>query len=83
MFCVSNSFVQKTPSEIGRLLLSYKRFLAVMQKRGKCFFVALAYNNLFSTLGTEIINQREHERQFKNQILKQNNVTVPGLESEF
>ena len=83
MFCVSDSFVQKIPSEIGRLRLYYKRFLAVTQKkRGKCFFVTLACTKLFSTLGSELINQRENERQFKNQILKQNNFTGPGLESE-
>ena len=33
MFCVSNSFVQKIPSEIGQLRLYYKRFLAVTQKK--------------------------------------------------
>ena len=82
MICVSNSFFQKTPSEIGRLLLCYKRFLAVTQKRGNCFFVNLACNKLFSILGTEIIIQPEHEKQFKSQILKQTIFTVPALESE-
>ena len=82
MFCISNAFVQQTPSEIGRLLLCYKRFLAVTQKKGKSFFVTLACNKLFSSLGTEIFNHREHEKQFKIQTLKQNIVTVPGLESE-
>ena len=82
MFCVSNSFFQKTPSEIGPLLLCYELFLAVMQESGKCFFVTLACNKLFSTLGTELINQREHEKQFKNQVLKENSFTVPGIESE-
>ena len=52
------------------------------KKMGKCFFVTLACNKLFSTLGTEVINQREHEKQFRNQILKKNFFTLPGLESE-
>ena len=82
MFCVLNSFIQKTPPEIRRLLLCYKRFLAVTQKRGKCFFNTLACNKMFSNLGTEINNQRELEKHFKNQILKPNIFTVPGLESE-
>ena len=83
MFCVSNSFVQKTPSEIGRLILCYKRFLAVTQKRGKCFFVNLACNKFFSTLGTEIINQPELEKTVIKSISDTNIFTVPGLESEF
>ena len=51
-------------------------------KKRKCFFVTLACNKLFSNMGTEINNQRELEKHFKNQILKQNIFTVPDLESE-
>ena len=49
---------------------------------GKCFFVTLACNKLFSTLGTEFIIQREHEKQFRNQNLRKKIFTLPGLESE-
>ena len=82
MLCVSNSFVQKPRHESDGYFLCYNRFQQLHKKMGKCFFVTLACNKLFSTLGTEVINQREHEKQFRNQILKKNFFTLPGLESE-
>ena len=83
MFCVSNSFVQKTPSQIGRLLFMLQSFSSSYTKKmGKCFFVTLACNKLFLTLETEFINQREHENSLEIKIWKKNIFTLPGLESE-
>ena len=82
MFCVSNSIVQKTPSQNGRLLLCFKRSLGVTQKKTKLFLCYSCVQQFVFNLGNRTYQPTRTSKQFKNQILKQNSFTVPRLESQ-
>ena len=83
MFCVSNSFVQKTLSQIGRLLFMLQSFSSSCTKKWESVSLLLLRATSCFQPWEQILSINENmKNSLEIKFWKKNIFTLPGLESE-